>query len=101
MVGMVLRPHPGNPRHALVVMLPNQTDSSTDVATVPRTIGKAACSDGFGKGIFGTGKYMAGIGETIEFFWLRRTFNNKLYNIKSNYRYFADNNGGYKDANTL
>ena len=103
MVGIVLRPHPGNPRHALIVMLPNQTDSYTDSVTINRAVGMAACSDGFGKGIFGTGKYLAGIGETIEFVGLRRTFNNKLHSIKSNYHYFTGNNSGSNDSssNTL
>ena len=76
-VGIVLRPHPGNKRHALVVMLPNQ---STNYSYQPyfflSNLGAvSACSDGFGRGVFGTGKYLAGIGETVEFIGLRSTLN--------------------------
>lgn len=93
MVGIVLRPHPGNHRHALVVMLPNQTDKEQDYVYVSQHTAMSVCSDGLGKGTFGTGKYMAGIGEMIEFYGLRATLNNKLSTMNGSnmYQYFSNN----------
>ena len=91
MVGMVLRPHPGNPRHALVVMIPNQIALDEINTNVNQNVALSACSDGFGKGIFGTGKYMAGIGEVLEFITSYDYLNDKLralYDGATNYHFF-------------
>ena len=59
-IGIVLRPHPGNPRHALVIL------NSVYAGAGLKSNGMTACSNGFGKGIFGTGKYLGGVGEVVE-----------------------------------
>lgn len=64
MVGIVLRPHPGNPRHALV-LIPFYTKVLWSSAA---SDSQAICSDGFGRGILGTGKYLAGVGEILDIF---------------------------------
>ena len=91
MVGIVLRPHPGNPRHALVMMLPNMpthidtNNGFYDISPIPQYAGKSICSEGIGKGIFGTGKYMAGIGELTDYIDIYYTIRSKLRAINSQY----------------
>ena len=85
MVGIVLRPHPGNPRHALVMMLPNTSDQASGNYTYKASQkgAMAACSDGFGKGIFGTGKYLAGVGELTDLYAQYSTFRSKVSALDS------------------
>lgn len=61
-VGLVIRAHPGNPRHALVLTNPYVCNSDKDA--IQRLL--SLCSGGLGKGIWGTGQYLAGVGEAIE-----------------------------------
>ena len=65
-IGIVLRAHPGNPRHALVVTNPNvYWYVNGGGYNLPNRL-LAQCANGFGKGIYGTGQYLAGVGEVID-----------------------------------
>ena len=72
MVGIVLRPHPGNPRHALVMTL--TTPYMTPI------VARSYCSDGLGNGIYGTGLYLANIGELISYSKLSSSIRNRIMN---------------------
>ena len=64
MLGIALRVHPGNPRHALVLKLPSP--SNGNCYPVYQHAAMAACGDGWEAGVYGTGTYLAGIGELSE-----------------------------------
>lgn len=97
MLGIALRVHPGNPRHALVLKIPTH---ATDAGCRPifQHAAMAACGDGWEAGVYGTGTYLAGIGELSEISPsggnMLSTIKSRLYAMTgSNYLYFCENSG--------
>ena len=103
MLGIALRVHPGNPRHALVLKLPTHVISA-QCYTVRQHNAMSACGDGWEAGVYGTGTYLAGIGELSEISpnggGMLSTIQARLYAMtQSNALYFCYTGGTSRSYN--
>lgn len=103
MLGIALRVHPGNRRHALVLKLPTHATNGA-CRPIPQHAAMAACGDGWEAGVYGMGTYLAGIGELSEISPnggnMLSTIQNRLHAMTDNrYLYFCDNSGADSSYN--